>query len=152
MAQFRDKKTVKKLYHALTFGQGSGDVRCRLSAINPKNGTVKIVQKSGKDSYDLLFSKKYYGQYDLSLMECRPVTGRSHQIRVHLASRKLAIVGDKVYGEQSRSLPKELSALVSHHFLHARTLEFLSPSTGRKVQVKAPYPKTWQEFRQSIDV
>lgn len=144
MSQFRDK-TVSKLYHAISFGKGRDfSLNCKLSSINPKNGMVKVVQKSGKDSETHFSMKEYFPENKMSLMECRPVTGRSHQIRVHLAKSNLAIVGDKVYGEKSMELNDDLREIVSHHMLHARTLSFELPESKKMLTVKAPYPKTWK--------
>ena len=151
MDQFR-QKTVKKVYHALCYGKADDKfaVRCNLSSINPKNGMVKVVQKSGKDSETSFSLKEFFKLSRLSLVECKPITGRSHQLRVHLAKSRLGIVGDKVYGDQSLSLGDELSALVNHHLLHARTLSFTIPSTKKSLQVKAPYPKSWKSILEKL--
>ncbi|WP_159455455.1 RluA family pseudouridine synthase [Pseudobacteriovorax antillogorgiicola] len=148
MDQFREK-TIEKTYHALCYGkaQDEFEVRCRLTAINPKNGTVKVSQKSGKDSQTFFTRKEYYQKSGMSLVECRPVTGRSHQLRAHLAKVRNPIAGDKVYGDTHPKLSDELYHLVSqHHYLHARLLKFTLPGQSKKLQVKAPYPKTWQSI------
>ncbi len=67
-----------------------------------------------------------------SLLACRLVTGRRHQIRVHLAARGWPIVGDAVYGEALSGFPR--------HALHAWRLAFTHPVTQARVSVDAPVP------------
>ena len=73
------------------------------------------------------------GEY--TLVEAEPVTGRTHQIRVHFASIGHPVVGDEVYGRRKTSLP------VSRQFLHARRLRFKHPSTGQRLEMEAPLPE-----------
>jgi 23S rRNA pseudouridine1911/1915/1917 synthase len=72
-----------------------------------------------------------------SLVSVRPETGRTHQIRVHLAASGHAILGDRVYasarGEASRAAPRQM--------LHARVLGFPHPRTGEPVRAEAPIPE-----------
>jgi len=76
-------------------------------------------------------------------LELRPTTGRGHQLRVQLASRGLAIVGDRKYG--SRTL---LTALDGRPriALHARLLCFNHPTRGERLAVEAPLPADWPVF------
>ena len=68
-----------------------------------------------------------------TLLECKPVTGRTHQIRVHLASIGCPVVSDRVYGRGTPSLP------LDRHFLHAARLTFTLPS-GEERTFEAPLP------------
>ena len=74
---------------------------------------------------------------DVSLVEARPVTGRTHQIRVHLTSIGHPLVGDALYSNRKTDL-------VERQFLHAETLEFQLPSSGETMQVTAPLPPDLQ--------
>jgi 23S rRNA pseudouridine1911/1915/1917 synthase len=69
-----------------------------------------------------------------TLLECKPVTGRTHQIRVHLASLGCPVVADRVYGRGRASVPLE------RHFLHAARLTFVLPS-GTERTFEAPLPE-----------
>jgi 23S rRNA pseudouridine1911/1915/1917 synthase len=73
------------------------------------------------------------GEY--TLVEAEPLTGRTHQIRVHFASIGHPVVGDAVYGRRRTSLP------VSRQFLHARRLGFKHPSTGQRLELEAELPE-----------
>jgi 23S rRNA pseudouridine1911/1915/1917 synthase len=81
----------------------------------------------------------------LTLVGCRLLTGRTHQIRVHLRADGLPVVGDPVYGEDGwRRVADETLATRLRTFgrqaLHARRLEFQHPVTGARVSIDAPLP------------
>ena len=79
--------------------------------------------------------RERFGEW--TLLELDLVTGRTHQIRVHLASIGHAVAGDPVYATGSiRRGPDGLARL----FLHAWKLEFVSPGSGRLVRCEAPLP------------
>ncbi|HKE02115.1 MAG TPA: RluA family pseudouridine synthase [Planctomycetota bacterium] len=87
----------------------------------------------------------------LSLVRCRPLTGRQHQIRVHLAAIGHPVVGDKIYGPDESlfldslagSLDDEKRRLLrlGRHALHAHRLTFTHPKTGERLTVTAPLPE-----------
>lgn len=150
MQQFRDC-SIRKTYHALCYGQANQDfeVQCKLTSINPQTGMVKVSQKSGKSSETVFTRAEYFKDKNVSLVHCFPKTGRSHQLRAHLAHVHNPILGDKVYGNINRRQSEVLSSLLAeHHYLHARLLEFRVPGVegGKTVKVKAPYPETWQSI------
>lgn len=70
----------------------------------------------------------------ICILECHPVTGRTHQIRVHLAQSGFAIIGDSLYGGRANS----------RLMLHAESLELIHPVTGKKLCVKAE--ADWQSY------
>ena len=80
-----------------------------------------------------------------SLVEARPVTGRTHQIRVHLSTAGFPVVGDPVYGK-SRALARELG--LDRPFLHAARLRFAHPITGAPVDIEDPLPA---DLRAALD-
>jgi 23S rRNA pseudouridine1911/1915/1917 synthase len=90
----------------------------------------------------------------VSLVQCRLITGRTHQIRVHLAARGWPIVGDPTYGEprwQAIAAPAIAGALemFPRQALHAWRLPFAHPITSEPVSVEAPLP---DDMRTLIDV
>ncbi|MEZ4741213.1 MAG: RluA family pseudouridine synthase [Bdellovibrionota bacterium] len=147
MDQFKEK-LVSKTYHAICVGipkKKKWTCENYLSLISKKTGLVKSVRAGGRwasTSFEVLgISHKH----NLSLIACHPVTGRSHQIRVHLADLDLPILGDKKYGgdiaHQNLREFRGLSALISlHHMLHARKIRFKLESKGNKISLTASYP------------
>jgi 23S rRNA pseudouridine1911/1915/1917 synthase len=69
-----------------------------------------------------------------TLVEATPITGRTHQIRIHLAFIGHPVVGDRVYGFRKQRLP------VPRQFLHAASIAFTLPGSGRRVQFTSPLP------------
>jgi 23S rRNA-/tRNA-specific pseudouridylate synthase len=122
------------------------------AAIEKQNdGTVRL-SRSGKSAQTYFKTLKTFKNH--SLIECRPVTGRMHQIRIHLAFLKSPITGDEVYGgtlfyvssvKRKFNLKKmsEEQPLMKRMALHAFSLEF-ALLDGEKKHVEAPYPKDFQ--------
>ena len=84
----------------------------------------------------------------VSLVEVRPVTGRTHQIRVHLTSIGHPLVGDTLYSNKKTDL-------VERQFLHAEKLAFELPSTGKILEISSPLPSDLQrtlDFLRKIGV
>lgn len=79
---------------------------------------------------------------DFTLVRCRLETGRTHQIRVHLASLGHPVAGDAVYGRDRRDLPVELEGVA----LHAARLAFVHPATQERVEFSAPPPPRITRF------
>lgn len=77
-------------------------------------------------------------RHEFSLLEVDLLTGRTHQIRVHMAFIKHPVVGDRIYGRRKQRIP------CPRQFLHAARLVFTQPSTGEPVEVEAPLPADLQ--------
>jgi 23S rRNA pseudouridine955/2504/2580 synthase len=94
-----------------------------------------------------------YGEF--ALLEAELKTGRTHQIRVHLASSGFPIVGDDKYGDfaLNRSLQKAEGerAALKRMFLHAYQLSFVHPDTGKTMTLKAPLPPECERFLKSLE-
>lgn len=145
--QFKNHQ-VKKVYHALSWGMGeaSFEERCNLSAIQGNTGKVRVLNAGGKSSHTNFQTLETFPKERMSLIEARPVTGRSHQIRIHLEKNGLPILGDKVYGEGKRhKIADELLAKVQHQLLHSQSIAF-SPAPGQEaVTITAPYRQSFAE-------
>lgn len=73
-------------------------------------------------------------RHEFSLLEVDLLTGRTHQIRVHMAFIKHPVVGDRIYGRRKQRIP------CPRQFLHAQRLAFMQPTTGQRIEVEAPLP------------
>ena len=128
--QLHDRQ-VAKSYLALVWGTpepGEGYID-RPIARDPRNRKRMAVVEGGRDARTRYTVWRGYGE--CALVEARPETGRTHQIRVHLASVGHPIVGDQVYSRRRTSL-------VSRQFLHAHRLRLRLPSTDREMEFSAP--------------
>ncbi len=77
---------------------------------------------------------------DFTLLECRLKTGRTHQIRVHMASIRHPVAGDAVYG------PRSCITSLHGQCLHAKTLGFIHPATGERLSFDSPLPDYFTHF------
>jgi 23S rRNA pseudouridine1911/1915/1917 synthase len=124
--------SVTKAYLVLVKGHLTPENGIIEAAIgrDPRNRKRMAVVASGREARTEYRVIKYIGDY--TLLEVRPETGRTHQIRVHLAAIGYPVVGDKVYGVKSPYLERQ--------FLHASRLGFKLPSTGQYVEFKSELP------------
>ncbi|MFC2022934.1 RluA family pseudouridine synthase [Chloroflexota bacterium] len=129
--QFRARSVVKA-YLVLVRGHLTperGTIEAPIGR-SPRNRKLMAVVHSGREARTQYSIVRYIGDY--TLIEVKPETGRTHQIRVHLAAIGYPVVGDKVYGLKS--------PLLSRQFLHAHLLGFRLPSTGEYAEFKAELP------------
>jgi len=123
---------VKKIYHALTFGgpeQQEGIIDAPIARY-PLPSLLRYVAPEGKPSvteYRVLEQKE-----KLCKLKLQPMTGRTHQLRVHCAHMGWPILGDPQYGtEESQAFSEELG--LKHQMLCAKQLEFVHPMTGKEM-------------------
>ncbi|HEY0310577.1 MAG TPA: 23S rRNA pseudouridine(1911/1915/1917) synthase RluD [Luteimonas sp.] len=119
---------------------------------HPRDRIRMAVREDGRDAVTHFRLRERFHAH--TLLECRLETGRTHQIRVHMAHLKHPIVGDPLYGGPLR-LPRGASdALVAalrgfrRQALHAETLEFRHPASGEPVRTSAPVP---EDMRRLLD-
>ncbi len=136
MAQLKARR-VKKTYLALVQGTvqaGAGRIEAPIGR-DPKNRMRMAVVSDGRPSVTGYRVRERFAEW--TLLELDLVTGRTHQIRVHLAALGHPVAGDPVYGTgTSRRGPDALERL----FLHAWRLTFATPSTGDLVRLEAGLP------------
>ena len=86
-----------------------------------------------------------------SLLRCRLITGRTHQIRVHLAARNWPIVGDAAYGPKSSgATPGDAATAFPRQALHSWRMAFRQPRTGRELVIEAPMPEDMRTLAAAI--
>src|SRR4051812_12146950 len=136
------KEYLAVVYGTTPFDQGRIE---RKILRDPQDRKRMITSKSeGRDSVTL-YERLAEGS-GLTLLRCRLLTGRTHQIRVHLRSQGWPIVGDPVYGEPRwRGIAESGLAALCRDFprqaLHAFRLSFVHPATGVPVEIAAPVPE-----------
>src|SRR5690606_12542974 len=122
-----------------------------------KNGrVVRVIGKRGASYFNSL---SYFNHF--TLVECRPVTGRMHQIRIHLATQQAAIVGDALYRGKPVYLSqikkrgftmgrgKEEQPIMQRFALHAKELRFTIG--GQPYHFEAPYPKDFATLLRQLE-
>lgn len=145
-AQFK-KRTVKKTYLAL------------VAEKTPQNGVIEVpiarcsrvfgrweVNPEGLMAKTVFLCLKFYDKEgeSYSLLELRPETGRTHQIRVHLKYMGWPIVGDSIYGGKRFAGLKRL-------FLHAKEIEFKHPETGERVSFETNLPRDLKQVLKRLE-
>ena len=136
------EREVRKTYLALVQGipqPAQGTIEAPIGR-HPRNRKKMAVVAGGREAETKYRVREELGSF--ALLEVEPVTGRTHQIRVHLAAIGHAVVGDAVYGKRS--------SLVERQFLHAWRLAFTLPSSGRLVEFESPLPPDLQAGLRSL--
>ena len=153
--QFRDR-TVFKSYIALVHGRLESDsgVIDQPLARDPSNRTRMAVVRGGRTALSIYRVRKRYQRF--TLVDVQLKTGRTHQIRIHLAWLRHPVVGDETYGggrdntiqdTQLRSRVRNLG----RHFLHAEKLAFDHPDRKVRMEFEAPLPKELSELLSVLD-
>ncbi len=145
-----ERRRVNKVYHAIIQGTHTFDnLSVDLPILNQGNKNVSIDRANGKPAQTIFTSLEYFKNF--TLVECKPITGRMHQIRIHLATQHAAIVGDTMYkgkpvylsqikkrgftmGKAQEELP-----IMKRFALHSKYVNFTID--GKSYEFEAEYPK-----------
>jgi len=143
---------VQKFYLVLVKGRWHNprqSVRLNLHKYVLASGERRVaVDATGQESHTVFKLQKTWREFSLLRAELK--TGRTHQIRVHLAHIGFPIAGDDKYGDFA--LNKELArAGLKRMFLHASNISFNHPATGSTLTLEAPLPDELQHFLQTLD-
>lgn len=157
--QFQNRE-VSKVYHAVVDGIRSyADEHVTWPIAVSNRGNVRIDTIDGKPSETIFNTLKTFQKH--TLVECKPITGRMHQIRIHLASIEAPICADIMYGgvftylsqiKKKFKLKKgtEELPLISRVALHAFSLTF-TDMEGKEHTVDAAYPKDIRAFLRQLE-
>jgi 23S rRNA pseudouridine1911/1915/1917 synthase len=142
-AQFKARQ-VQKRYLALVEGipgTSEGVINAPIGR-DPKRRKQMAVLREGREAITEFRLLETFAAH--SLLEAWPKTGRTHQIRVHLAFIGHPVVGDTVYGRRKQTLK------LSRHFLHAASVTFTLPGTGAQITVESSLPSSLQQVLDSL--
>ena len=153
--QFRDRNTGK-VYAALVFGAWPAKLKVidqplhkTLDAAGERH--VRVVSPAHEDGRRSITLVKVARSFaGLTLLDVTLKTGRTHQIRVHLASSGHPIVGDPKYGDFARNKAFAKDRSFARMFLHARELAFDHPATGERILLHAPLPAECQALCETL--
>lgn len=154
-AQAFEKRKVKKTYHAISHGIHTFDnFLVNLPLVTTRSGRSAVNKQKGKPSQTTFDTLENFTHF--SLISCSPVSGRQHQIRIHLASQNAPIAADEIYGgelpflsnfKKKFNLKKgsEEQPMINRFALHAYSLNF-QDMDGTTLDIKADYPKDLRVF------
>ncbi len=148
--QFREREVFKS-YIALVHGemqQNGGEINAPI-AREKHNRTKMAVRAHGRNAHSLWKVKKHFEKFTLLAVEIK--TGRTHQIRVHLASINHPIVGDETYNAGRDKTVRDLDVRqaiqdLNRFFLHSEKLSFTHPVSRERLNFTAPLPVELTEF------
>ena len=132
--------SINRVYHAICYGdipEEEGTIHKPIGR-HPVDRKKMAVNEQGKDAVTHYKVLKRFGKY--TYISCKLETGRTHQIRVHMASIGHPLLGDEIYS--SRSCPFKLQG----QCLHAMTLGFVHPRTKEYIEINAPLPEYFKHL------
>lgn len=137
--------SITRRYRAVVHGvlkEDMGTVDAPIGRHPVDRKRMSINQRNGKEAVTHYQVLKRFRQF--TYIECRLETGRTHQIRVHMASLGHPLLGDSVYG------PSKCPYRLQGQTLHAMLLGFIHPRTGQYMEFTAPLPEYFQELLQKL--
>jgi 23S rRNA pseudouridine1911/1915/1917 synthase len=159
------KRSMRKEYLALAAGTPKvrkGEISLPIGRDPRDRKRMKAFRKTGetpagaREAATLYAIEREWPALGLTLLRCRLVTGRTHQIRVHLAAAGMPVVGDPVYGRprfdrvRDVALEKELKTF-PRQALHAERIGFRHPATHEPVEITAPIPEDLEKLLGAIE-
>lgn len=138
--------SINRIYVAIVHGnikEDSGTINAPIGRHPTERKKMSVHAKHAREAVTHYQVLKRFGNY--TYIQCKLETGRTHQIRVHMASIGHPLLGDVVYGPKKCPYPK-----LQGQTLHAKTLGFIHPTTGEYVEVEAPLPKYFEDLLQIL--
>jgi 23S rRNA pseudouridine1911/1915/1917 synthase len=158
--QFSDH-TIKRTYQALSWGvlrPMKGRIETLVGRSRKNRQLMSVTEVSGKKAVTNYTTVKIFEIKDIpkiSFIECELETGRTHQIRVHMAYKGCSLLGDQQYGKKNikfKKINKDFEnklKILNRQALHAKSLGFMHPLTNKFMQFKSKLP---QDFKKILDL
>lgn len=144
------KHSLNRKYRAICLGRLKEEELTIHKAIgrHPTDRKKMAVNPAGKDAVTHVKVLKTFEKY--TYVECTLETGRTHQIRVHMASIGHPLLGDTVYGNTKPSFKNDISVAFEGQVLHAMTLGIIHPRTKEYLEVNAPLPEYFENILKKL--
>lgn len=139
-AQLKDH-SIKRVYHAIVHGnfkEDSGTINAPIGRHPVERKKMSVNYQNGREAVTHYQVLERFGNY--TYIACRLETGRTHQIRVHMASIHHPLLGDSVYGPQKCPYP------LQGQTLHAKILGIIHPATNEYMEFDAPLPEYFENL------
>ncbi len=151
-SQFKDR-TVSKIYLALVLGKlehGNGKIIAPIARDRHDRKKMAVTAEGhGKEAVSKYEVVKQYD--DFALLKIKILSGRTHQIRVHLSAIGHPVAGDNVYGNVKTNKKLEKACGLNRQFLHASEIEFQHPNGKRKIKLKSDLPEDLEKVLACLD-
>ena len=137
---------------------GGAEITGNIARSSRNRQKMSMVKTGGKPAHTIVNVADVWTKPGISLFRCTLMTGRTHQIRVHLSSHGFPVLCDPLYGREKSHIgsvkdPELLEFLKNHdgQMLHAEILEFVHPVTGEKMHFKSRMPIDMMELKEILD-
>lgn len=152
--QFKDH-SINRLYAAIVYGvptPGSGTVDTWIGRSDADRKKM-AVHREGRGKHAVTHYRTMERLKGAAMVECRLETGRTHQVRVHMAHLGHPLIGDPVYGRERKGFKSILETLgFKRQALHAKTLGFIHPVTEKPLMFQSVLPTDMQELLSELHV
>lgn len=139
IAEQLKEHSINRVYHAICYGvikEDEGTIETLIGRSTNDRKKMAVVTSGGKEAITHFRVLKRFEEDNMTYIECRLETGRTHQIRVHMAHIGHPLLGDEVYAGNRKSRFK-----LKGQCLHAKTLGFIHPATKEYIETDAPLPE-----------
>ncbi|MBR3510561.1 MAG: RluA family pseudouridine synthase [Alphaproteobacteria bacterium] len=137
---------------------GGAEITGNIARSSRNRQKMSLVKTGGKPAHTIVNVADVWTRSCISMFRCTLMTGRTHQIRVHLSSHGFPVLCDPLYGREKSHIgsvkdPELLDFLKNHNgqMLHAEILEFVHPITGEKMHFKSRLPEDMMELKDILD-